>query len=146
MRLSKTRSSLFGYALGARTEFIPFDEIVSRWPPLGPSSLAQMTISVGKAILETSAVEAAQPTAWASCLRRAFVEWLESPEKNRAPGTESRGHFSSRLKLNVLGLRKLRKSRYAAIKKAVVGRRRRPAAPRPRIPGGAFFATPILSK
>lgn len=84
----------FGDALGARTEFLPVDEILRRFPPAGPleppgdpaevTDDSQMALAVGKALLAAprpySAATLEQP------LRAAFIEWNNSPENNRAPG------------------------------------------------------------
>jgi ADP-ribosylglycohydrolase len=52
----------FGDALGARTEFLSLEEIVQRFPPAGPTTIAgtparvtddtQMALAVGEALLE----------------------------------------------------------------------------------------------
>lgn len=84
----------FGDALGARTEFLSVAEIKRTFPPDGPQELegeparvtddTQMALAVGEALLQ-----AERPYTAATLegpLRRAFVEWLNSPENNRAPG------------------------------------------------------------
>lgn len=86
----------FGDAFGASTEFLSVNEIVNRWPPAGPSELfgnpirvtddTQMAIAVGEALLEVKDLPTFSQTVLEEKLRRAFVEWLRSPENNRAPG------------------------------------------------------------
>jgi len=84
----------FGDALGADTEFLSVSEILRGFPPDGPSQPlgdpalvtddTQMTLAVGKALLE-----AARPYTVATLegqLRRAFIEWCDSSDNNRAPG------------------------------------------------------------
>lgn len=84
----------FGDALGARTEFLSVNEILSSFPPDGPQSPpgnpalvtddTQMTLAVGKALLK-----AFRPYTVATLegpLIQAFIEWNQSPENNRAPG------------------------------------------------------------
>lgn len=84
----------FGDALGAETEFLGVAEILRAFPPDGPlqppgnpalvTDDTQMTLALGKALLE-----AERPYSAATLegpLRRAFVEWNNSPENNRAPG------------------------------------------------------------
>src|SRR5579875_3598229 len=106
----------FGDALGAPTEFLPFDTIVLRYGPHGPKDLpdparvtddTQMALAVGEAVIEVTGattgpagptaagaagsgpVAAARPLAaqpLAEALSRHFVAWAQSPENNRAPG------------------------------------------------------------
>jgi len=84
----------FGDALGAPTEFLDVIQIRKSWPPDGPKEPpgnpmrvtddTQMALAVGEAL-----VEAGTPFTLASlehALRKYFVEWLVSPENNRAPG------------------------------------------------------------
>ncbi|MBH8574169.1 ADP-ribosylglycohydrolase family protein [Nostocaceae cyanobacterium CENA369] len=85
----------FGDALGAVTEFLTVDEIRRRFPPNGPQEPlgnpalvtddTQMTLSVGQALVAALSsnltVASLEPA-----LRHAFVEWLRSPQNNRAPG------------------------------------------------------------
>jgi ADP-ribosylglycohydrolase len=85
-----------GDALGAPTEFMGFESIVSRYGPLGPEEpprrggLArvtddtQMALAVGEALLDAGAP--VEPVGLEVALRRTFVEWLRSPDNNRAPG------------------------------------------------------------
>lgn len=84
----------FGDALGAETEFLTVSEILRSFPPSGPleppgnpaqvTDDTQMTLAVGKALLE-----AARPYTAATLegpLKRALIEWNQSPENTRAPG------------------------------------------------------------
>jgi ADP-ribosylglycohydrolase len=83
-----------GDALGAPTEFMTVDEIVRHYPPDGPKEPkgnparvtddTQMALAVGEALMAAErplTVETLEGP-----LRTAFVEWLRSPENNRAPG------------------------------------------------------------
>lgn len=84
----------FGDALGARTEFLSVAEIKRRFPPDGPQELegdpaevtddTQMALAVGEALLRAERPYTAATVE--GSLRRAFVDWLNSPENNRAPG------------------------------------------------------------
>ena len=86
----------FGDALGAPTEFLSVAEILSRWPPTGPSDLTghparvtddtQMALSVGEALAEAVRRRDLSRATLEALLRAAFVEWLNSPDNNRAPG------------------------------------------------------------
>ncbi|MBC7931707.1 MAG: ADP-ribosylglycohydrolase family protein [Rubrivivax sp.] len=86
----------FGDALGAPTEFLSVDEILKRWPPAGPTSLkgdpvrvtddTQMALSVGEALAEALSRRDLSPATLEALLSAAFVEWLNSPDNNRAPG------------------------------------------------------------
>ncbi|MBD1895017.1 ADP-ribosylglycohydrolase family protein [Coleofasciculus sp. FACHB-129] len=84
----------FGDALGAVTEFLNVEEILRRFPPQGPQQPmgnparvtddTQMTLAVGEALLEVIpplGAESLEPL-----LRRAFIDWWDSPDNNRAPG------------------------------------------------------------
>src|SRR5215471_19356826 len=83
-----------GDALGAATEFISVNEILRRFPPQGPleppgdparvTDDTQMTLAVGEALLEGPRPYTV--TSLEEPLRRAFIDWNESPENNRAPG------------------------------------------------------------
>ncbi|MFH7029145.1 MAG: ADP-ribosylglycohydrolase family protein [Heteroscytonema crispum UTEX LB 1556] len=85
----------FGDALGALTEFLLFDEIRDRFPPNGLSEIignparvtddTQMTLAVGKALVEAGG-SSLTAQSLEKPLIRAFVEWLQSPDNNRAPG------------------------------------------------------------
>lgn len=86
----------FGDALGAPTEFLSVNEILSRWPPAGPADLAgdparvtddtQMALAVGEALTEAIRGRDLSPRTLEALLRAAFVEWSNSPDNNRAPG------------------------------------------------------------
>jgi ADP-ribosylglycohydrolase len=84
----------FGDALGARTEFLTVERILQQFPPDGPvapeghpalvTDDTQMALAVGEALLEAPrpfTAAALEPS-----LRRAFLEWYNSPDNNRAPG------------------------------------------------------------
>ncbi len=85
----------FGDALGAPTEFVhTVQRILQQFPPAGPvapkgnpayvTDDTQMVLAVGEALLE-----APRPLTAATLeppLRRAFVEWYNSPDNTRAPG------------------------------------------------------------
>ncbi|GCE22757.1 hypothetical protein KDK_65570 [Dictyobacter kobayashii] len=81
--------------MGADTEFLSVDEILHRYPPVGPRELAQssparvtddtqMTLAVGEALLQAEQPYTAKTLE--DPLRDAFIAWNESPENNRAPG------------------------------------------------------------
>lgn len=86
----------FGDALGAPTEFLSVAEILSRWPPAGPSELTghpalvtddtQMALAVGEALTEALGRCQLSPASAEPYFRSAFVAWLNSPDNNRAPG------------------------------------------------------------
>ena len=86
----------FGDALGAPTEFLTVAEILSRWSPDGPRELTghparvtddtQMALAVGEALVEALVRRELSPGTLESLIRSAFVEWLNSPDNNRAPG------------------------------------------------------------
>lgn len=83
----------YGDALGKPTEFMSVPEILDRYGAAGPRDLTghpalvtddtQMTLAVGKALLEAPAVT---PQMLEPLLRARFLEWAASPENNRAPG------------------------------------------------------------
>jgi ADP-ribosylglycohydrolase len=85
----------FGDALGAATEFLTVAEICRRFPPNGPQAIVgnpaqvtddtQMTLAVGQALVEALPKNLTVASLEIS-LRQAFVEWLNSPDNNRAPG------------------------------------------------------------
>src|SRR5687768_10082929 len=85
-----------GDALGAPTEFLSVAEILSRWPPAGPAEPAgrpamvtddtQMALAVGEALARAIAGRDLSPGTLEPLIRSAFVEWLNSPDNNRAPG------------------------------------------------------------
>ncbi|OUL36560.1 hypothetical protein BV372_06950 [Nostoc sp. T09] len=84
-----------GDALGAVTEFLTVEEICRRFGPNGPQEPignpalvtddTQMTLSVGQALIEASSSNLTVASLEAA-LRRSFIEWLNSPDNNRAPG------------------------------------------------------------
>lgn len=81
-----------GDALGAATEFMSFDEIVAEYGLNGPrepgenvTDDTQLTIAVARALQETA--RPFTPLTLEQSLRKRFVEWNESPDNNRAPGT-----------------------------------------------------------
>jgi ADP-ribosylglycohydrolase len=86
----------FGDAFGAPTEFLSVGEILRRWPGGGPADLegdpvrvtddTQMALAVGEALAEALRRHDLSPATLESLLRGAFVEWLNSPDNNRAPG------------------------------------------------------------
>ena len=83
----------YGDAMGAPTEFLSVAEIVQRYGAEGPRELVgepalitddtQMTLAVARAMPAKGPLE---PGVLERELRREFVEWLDSPENNRAPG------------------------------------------------------------
>ncbi|MEV6606070.1 ADP-ribosylglycohydrolase family protein [Kutzneria sp. NPDC051319] len=93
----KATGSLFGLAygdaMGAPTEFLSVAEIVRRYGERGPLELVgdpalitddtQMTLAVARAMPAKGPLE---PGALEKALREQFVEWVDSPENNRAPG------------------------------------------------------------
>lgn len=97
---SPAQGCLFGLALGdalgAPTEFLRVDEILARFPPAGPTAPTgnparvtddtQMALAVGEALIAARANGALAPAGLEVALRRAFTEWLNSPDNNRAPG------------------------------------------------------------
>ncbi|HEY7546696.1 MAG TPA: ADP-ribosylglycohydrolase family protein, partial [Blastocatellia bacterium] len=96
----KASGCLFGLALGdalaAPTEFLKVDEIRRRFPPEGPQEPignparvtddTQMAIAVGEALIEAGRQGEINPATLEDSLRRAFIQWLNSPDNNRAPG------------------------------------------------------------
>jgi len=84
-----------GDALGAATEFLNVQEIRRRFGPNGPQEIVgnparvtddtQMTLAVGQALVEVGAANLTLASL-EPALRRKFVEWLHSPDNNRAPG------------------------------------------------------------
>lgn len=87
-----------GDALGAPTEFLPFDEILRRWGTDGPPEPSgsparvtddtQMALAVGEALLEhAEAGDVFDVAGLEGPLRRGFVAWYRSPDNDRAPGT-----------------------------------------------------------
>lgn len=94
----KIAGCLFGMALGdalaAPTEFLAVEAILRRWPPAGPDAPpgnpalvtddTQMALAVGQALL--GAPRPYQPQTLGPLIAQAFVEWLDDPRNNRAPG------------------------------------------------------------
>ncbi|OCR00087.1 hypothetical protein BCD64_02505 [Nostoc sp. MBR 210] len=84
-----------GDALGAATEFLSVEEIRRRFPPNGPQEIVgnparvtddtQMTLAVAQALVEVDTANLSLANL-EPVLRRTFVEWLHSPDNNRAPG------------------------------------------------------------
>ncbi len=97
---SRSSGSLFGVAfgdaLGLPTEFLTFEQIKAKWPPSGPTDLAdplaqvtddtQMTLAVGEALVQALRESSLDPSAVESALCKELVSWFHSPENNRAPG------------------------------------------------------------
>lgn len=106
MAVSETRiaGSLFGLAygdaLGKPTEFMSVDQIRREYGPSGPGDLpepalvtddTQMALAVGEGLVEVLHAHGEQQgpltaRALAPVWTRRFVEWLDSPDNNRAPG------------------------------------------------------------
>ena len=93
--MSQVRGALFGGAfgdaLGAPTEFLSYDEVVSRYGPRGPRRLptpalvtddTQMSLGVADALLTAPVT----PERLEPALRDRFVSWWSSPDNTRAPG------------------------------------------------------------
>ncbi|MGH9764803.1 MAG: ADP-ribosylglycohydrolase family protein, partial [Blastocatellia bacterium] len=73
--ISKTSGCLFGLAFGdaygASTEFLSYQQILSKWPPLGPQDLegdtirvtddTQMALAVGEALVDCKAAGSLTP-------------------------------------------------------------------------------------
>ncbi|MBB6396031.1 ADP-ribosylglycohydrolase [Actinomadura coerulea] len=86
----------YGDALGAPTEFLTMKQIRRRFGEHGPSRLdgdpalvtddTQMAIAVGLALLDALANPPFTPDLITPMWRRRFVDWLNSPDNNRAPG------------------------------------------------------------
>ncbi|HYJ45142.1 MAG TPA: ADP-ribosylglycohydrolase family protein [Pyrinomonadaceae bacterium] len=95
-RKSRVAGCLFGLALGdafgAPTEFLSIDEIVRRGPveltgdTFRVTDDTQMALAVGEALAEAVAARDLSPGSLERRLRAAFVEWLNSPDNDRAPG------------------------------------------------------------
>jgi len=98
--IGRSSGCLFGLALGdafgAPVEFLSYEQIVDRWPedklvdlegnPIRVTDDTQMAIAVGEAISSCKASGPLTPDRLELSLRQAFVEWLNSPDNNRAPG------------------------------------------------------------
>ncbi|MBB4774382.1 ADP-ribosylglycohydrolase family protein, partial [Actinomadura welshii] len=86
----------YGDALGAPTEFLTMKQIARRFGERGPADLdgdpalvtddTQMAIAVGLALLDALENPPFTPDLITPMWRRRFVDWLDSPENNRAPG------------------------------------------------------------
>jgi ADP-ribosylglycohydrolase len=97
--MSKVRGSLFGLAfgdaLGAPTEFLPYNEIIRRYGPAGPRDLptpalvtddTQMALAVADALLDALKEPPLTPERLEPQIRSRFLYWWSSPDNNRAPG------------------------------------------------------------
>ncbi|MEP7218479.1 MAG: ADP-ribosylglycohydrolase family protein [Bacteroidota bacterium] len=96
----RARGAMYGVALGdalgAPTEFMRVEEILRRWPPNGPecptgtparvTDDTQMAIAVAEALLDAAPAGRFSAETLEPPLRARFVEWLDSPDNNRAPG------------------------------------------------------------
>lgn len=92
--------ALYGLALGdalaAPTEFMQFADIEHRYGPEGPAEPVgdparvtddtQLALAVGEALLAVGGAGPLTPERVEAELRRRYVEWMYSPENNRAPG------------------------------------------------------------
>ncbi|BDS11561.1 ADP-ribosylglycohydrolase family protein [Aureispira anguillae] len=93
------KGSLFGMAIGDGfgypTEFLSISEIVEKWPPTGPDKPegnpilvtddTQMAIAVAKALME-SENQGFSPSLLEQKLTKYYIQWLNDPKNNRAPG------------------------------------------------------------
>ncbi|MFD0855311.1 ADP-ribosylglycohydrolase family protein, partial [Actinomadura adrarensis] len=100
MRTSLASGSMFGLAygdaLGAPTEFLNMKQIGKKYGSDGPSDFygtpalvtddTQMGIAVALALLDALANPPFTPDLITPMWRRRFVDWLDSPDNNRAPG------------------------------------------------------------
>ncbi|NKZ06042.1 ADP-ribosylglycohydrolase family protein [Actinomadura latina] len=86
----------YGDSLGAPTEFLTMKQIRRRFGDHGPTRLdgdpalvtddTQMAIAVGLALLDALANPPFTPDLITPMWRRRFIDWLNSPDNNRAPG------------------------------------------------------------
>jgi ADP-ribosylglycohydrolase len=86
----------YGDSLGAPTEFLDMKQIHRRFGDHGPTQLngdpalvtddTQMAIAVGLGLLDALANPPFTPDLVTPMWRRRFVDWLNSPDNNRAPG------------------------------------------------------------
>jgi ADP-ribosylglycohydrolase len=94
--IAKARGIIYGLAIGDAlgwpTEFLKLDQIRARYGPRGITELpdpalftddTQMSIAVAKALI--LAVEK-DVDAIMAAMKEEFVQWLNSPDNNRAPG------------------------------------------------------------
>ncbi|WP_242886055.1 ADP-ribosylglycohydrolase family protein [Actinomadura litoris] len=87
----------YGDALGAPTEFLSMAQIGQRFGGLGPerpegdpalvTDDTQMAIAVGLALLDALADPPLTADRVEPLWRRRFVDWLDSPDNTRAPGS-----------------------------------------------------------
>ncbi|GAA1557688.1 ADP-ribosylglycohydrolase family protein [Actinomadura kijaniata] len=86
----------YGDALGAPTEFLTMKQIHRRYGAGGPrepertpalvTDDTQMALAVAEALLDALANPPFTPDLVTPMWRRRFVDWLRSPDNNRAPG------------------------------------------------------------
>nr|WP_255205895.1 ADP-ribosylglycohydrolase family protein [Actinomadura sp. BRA 177] len=86
----------YGDSLGAPTEFLTMKQIHRIFGDHGPTQLdgdpalvtddTQMAIAVGLALLDALANPPFTPDLIIPMWRRHFIDWLNSPDNNRAPG------------------------------------------------------------
>ncbi|MEU4824603.1 ADP-ribosylglycohydrolase family protein [Actinomadura sp. NPDC023710] len=86
----------YGDALGAPTEFLTMEQIHRRFGEHGPTQPdgdpalvtddTQMAIAVGLGLLDALENPPFTPDLITPMWRRRFVDWLNSPDNNRAPG------------------------------------------------------------
>ncbi len=86
----------YGDAMGAPTEFLNMKQIHRRFGEHGPAGLdgdpalvtddTQMAIAVGLGLLDALANPPFTPDLVTPMWRRRFVDWLNSPDNDRAPG------------------------------------------------------------
>jgi ADP-ribosylglycohydrolase len=86
----------YGDSLGAPTEFLTMKQIRRRFGEDGPAGLdgdparvtddTQMAIAVGLALLDALENPPFTPDLVTPMWRRRFIDWLNSPDNNRAPG------------------------------------------------------------
>jgi len=98
--ISRSSGCLFGLAMGdafgAPVEFLSYEQIVDRWPegklvdlegdPIRVTDDTQMAMAVGEAISICKSSGPLTPDRVENALRDGFVQWLNSPDNNRAPG------------------------------------------------------------
>jgi ADP-ribosylglycohydrolase len=97
--MSQVRGALyggaFGDALGAPTEFMPYDEVIRKYGARGPRQLpapalvtddTQMSLAVSDALLSAMEVPPLTPDRLEPRIRGRFLYWWDSPDNDRAPG------------------------------------------------------------